>query len=337
MSSVVILDGGTGTELQKYHKIDKAGWVYRVQLDNPEAVLKVHQSYIEAGAQIITTNTFSTNGNVLEPLGELSNLENAVAAAVKIAKNATHGTNVKVAGSLGFFFPKKPGLSAAEANKPENIAWPESEDREIALWQETVSYLLKNDVDYLFIEMAREKQHLRRLVTAIGRAMKATGASTPVFLGISVTRESPKNVSYNSANVSYDCVKGEPLVFRPGPGSADNERYIPINRSNIRECLDMFKNNNVNLAGVNVMHTNPIFVLDCLKVIREDSSYGGPLGVYPDMGCWNGLSWDSGNPDMKEVLKYYESWINYGVTMVGGCCGIGPGIIAELAKNFKRD
>lgn len=58
----LLLDGAMGSYLHKLgHKRDPILWFSHLNIENPEAVRKVHQSYIEAGADIITTNTFRTN------------------------------------------------------------------------------------------------------------------------------------------------------------------------------------------------------------------------------------------------------------------------------------
>ena len=58
---IVILDGGIGGELQKIGaKMDKGLWCGRCSLDSPDKLLKVHNNYINAGADVITTNTYAS-------------------------------------------------------------------------------------------------------------------------------------------------------------------------------------------------------------------------------------------------------------------------------------
>ena len=57
----IILDGGIGGELQKVGaKMDKGLWCGRCSLDSPDKLLKVHHNYINAGADVITTNTYAS-------------------------------------------------------------------------------------------------------------------------------------------------------------------------------------------------------------------------------------------------------------------------------------
>ncbi len=58
---VVILDGGIGAELEKNGAdMDKDLWCGKCSVDSPELVRKVHERYIDAGADVITTNTYGT-------------------------------------------------------------------------------------------------------------------------------------------------------------------------------------------------------------------------------------------------------------------------------------
>ena len=57
----IILDGGIGGELQKIGaKMDKGLWCGRCSIDSPDELLKVHENYINAGADIITANTYAS-------------------------------------------------------------------------------------------------------------------------------------------------------------------------------------------------------------------------------------------------------------------------------------
>src|SRR5207237_7151532 len=69
----------------------------------PEAVFRVHQAYIEAGAQIIETNTFGANRFKLEPLGLLEDVQKLNSRGVKIAREARESASreVLIAGSMG--------------------------------------------------------------------------------------------------------------------------------------------------------------------------------------------------------------------------------------------
>ncbi len=67
---VVVLDGAMGTELEKRGvPMDDAAWSAAALVTHTDTVREVHEDYIRAGADIITTNTFATARHVLEPAG----------------------------------------------------------------------------------------------------------------------------------------------------------------------------------------------------------------------------------------------------------------------------
>src|ERR687893_2320658 len=67
---VVILDGATGTELERRGvPMDDVAWDAAALLTHPDTVREVHEDYIRAGADVIITNTFATARHVLEPGG----------------------------------------------------------------------------------------------------------------------------------------------------------------------------------------------------------------------------------------------------------------------------
>ena len=108
----IILDGGIGGELQKVGaKMDKGLWCGRCSIDSPEELLRVHKNYINAGADVITTNTYASTPIAMKKYGYENLIEECNFKSVKIAKDAASGKNVAVAGSVstyGYFL--KDGL-----------------------------------------------------------------------------------------------------------------------------------------------------------------------------------------------------------------------------------
>src|SRR5258706_8234055 len=101
---VVVIDGGTGTQLQaEGAPMDDETWSARASLEHPELVQAVHEAYIRAGAEVIIANSFATNRAALEPAGLGARVaeanHNAVRAALQ-AREAAAGHPVSVAGSV---------------------------------------------------------------------------------------------------------------------------------------------------------------------------------------------------------------------------------------------
>ena len=68
-SGKLILDGGTGTEIQRLGGKMSAAWGAVANIETPEVVIKVHENHIKAGCDIVTTNTFATCRHTLDGAG----------------------------------------------------------------------------------------------------------------------------------------------------------------------------------------------------------------------------------------------------------------------------
>jgi S-methylmethionine-dependent homocysteine/selenocysteine methylase len=166
--SVVIIDGGTGSGLEArgVPMVDK-GWSVMAQLKYPDILRQLHNDYINAGAEVIITNTFGAGRHLLEPGGLGDHVEAAHRKAVAIAQqardNAPHP--VAIAGSISSYM--------ADAADDAWLA------RLSDTYEEQVSLLVDAGVDLIALEMM---EHPRLSVPAV-RAAVASGL--PVWLGIS--------------------------------------------------------------------------------------------------------------------------------------------------------
>ena len=98
-SKPLILDGAMGSYLQqKGFQTDDILWTSKLNISNPDAVIQIHKDYIEAGTDIITTNTFRTNPHTLNSAG-INHHSEYVAAAVKLAQEAVQDNEILIAGS----------------------------------------------------------------------------------------------------------------------------------------------------------------------------------------------------------------------------------------------
>src|SRR5499425_1532390 len=100
-NSILIADGAMGSML--HEAVGTQRCFDEVNATEPEVVFRVHQSYIEAGAQIIETNTFGANRFKLAPLGLGDEVQRLNSRGVKIAREARESAarEVLIAGSMG--------------------------------------------------------------------------------------------------------------------------------------------------------------------------------------------------------------------------------------------
>ncbi len=97
---ILVFDGATGTELQKMG-MKKGECPERLNLEKSDMIYRVNKSYVEAGADIIETNTFGGNRIKLAAYGMENKIKEVNKAAVDIAKKAVGDKDVLVAGSIG--------------------------------------------------------------------------------------------------------------------------------------------------------------------------------------------------------------------------------------------
>ena len=96
----LILDGAMGSLIeQRGYKLDNVLWTSLLNTDNPEVIIDLHQEYIKAGCDIITTNTFRTNPHFVNLSNKISDYNDFIKRSVTISKNVAVENNVLLAGS----------------------------------------------------------------------------------------------------------------------------------------------------------------------------------------------------------------------------------------------
>ena len=106
---IIILDGAVGTEIEcRGVKMDEAAWCGVANKTHPGLVRRMHEDYIQAGADVITANTFATARHVLEDIGLGDEVEVINRRAVELAREARDGAAhrpVWIAGSMASMPP----------------------------------------------------------------------------------------------------------------------------------------------------------------------------------------------------------------------------------------
>lgn len=166
---VVLLDGATGTELQRRGvPMDDAAWSATALLTHPDAVRAVHEDYLRAGADVIVANTFSTGRPLLEKAGLADRFREMNLLAMRLAREArdaaARGRAVAVAGSISVWDP--PASPAAAR----------------AAFAEQAAVLAEGGADLVALEMMVSGAEAAVAVEA------ARGTGLPVWAGLSVRR-----------------------------------------------------------------------------------------------------------------------------------------------------
>jgi S-methylmethionine-dependent homocysteine/selenocysteine methylase len=124
-NDIIILDGAIGAELEKKGaKMHKDLWCGTCSVESPDLVKKVHEEYILAGADIITTNTYATTPIAMKQYGFDNQISEFNKKSVQLAKEAVKNTNkdVAIAGSVSTFGSLyKYGLEAMKPGFKEQL------------------------------------------------------------------------------------------------------------------------------------------------------------------------------------------------------------------------
>ena len=312
---IVVLDGAMGTMLQRF-EFDElqfrgdlfkewqkplSGFFDLLTISQPWAVRQVHESYLEAGADIISTNTFNSNaislsGYSLEEYAYQLNYN-----AAKIAREAADGFNSRnhlkprfVAGVLGP--TSKSGSISPSVDRPGDRAITFDRLRDAYKFQ--AEALLDGGADLLLVETVFDTLNAKAALYAIDLIREKRGKEIQVMLSATISGKSGRLLSGQSIEAFITSVSHAPLLS------------IGLNCS---------------------------FGADLLKPWMRSLSTGTSLctSVHPNAGL-PGI--DGQYEHTPEIMAgYIKDYLKEGlVNIVGGCCGTTPEhirMIAELAKD----
>ena len=303
---VIVLDGATGTEIERLGgKMDSAAWCGVANMNYPEKVRQVHEAYLRAGADVITTNTFATCRHVLAGTG----LDNDTIAinqqAVTLARNARDAVApsrpVAIAGSMSNTVAWQPGFISPD---PRFIP---TERQEISNYREMANTLADSGVDFLILEMMLDIDHASRALEA------AVGTGLPVWVGISCSLED------DGAVVGWD-------LATQGRITADHRPPLPLP---LGEIIDALQKIGGDVFGI--MHSTVGATTPGLQVLCE--RWAGPVMAYPETMRGDQPPVDQADrlptPSFLDVgdlspeifAEACRGWVNQGVQIIGGCCG----------------
>ncbi|NOT35767.1 MAG: methionine synthase [Saprospiraceae bacterium] len=313
-SRILVLDGAMGTMIQRHKltesdfrgvrfsnsNIDLQGNNDLLSITRPDIVLNIHREYLEAGSDIIETNTFSANkisqaDYNLEDICYELNFESAKLAkqAVNDFENAHPGHYKFVAGALGP--TTKTASLSPDVNKPEfrAVTFDDLKDA----YYEQAKGLVDGGSDILLIETIFDTLNAKAAIYAIEDLFDKLGYRLPLMISGTITDASGRTLSGQTVEAFYVSMTHVPLFS------------IGLN------CA----------LGAKEMKPH----LQALDKIAECK-----ISAYPNAGLPNELgSYDQTPEEMKEYIRNFAS-SGY-VNIVGGCCGTTPGHIQLMANAVK--
>ncbi|HEY3341036.1 MAG TPA: homocysteine S-methyltransferase family protein, partial [Anaerolineae bacterium] len=176
---VILYDGAMGTRIQRYdlHEADFGGALYMgcndyLAVTRPDIIEEIHRSYMEAGADVLETDTFRSNRLTLGEYKLADRVIEINETAAQLARRVadSYSTPEKprfVAGSLG------PSGKLPSANDPvlSNITYSELMD----VFKQQATGLLLGGVDILLVETSQDILEVKAAIEGLKRAMAETG------------------------------------------------------------------------------------------------------------------------------------------------------------------
>ncbi|MDO9456013.1 methionine synthase [Nocardioides sp.] len=306
---IVVLDGAMGTAIQRdrpseagYRGDRFADWPSDLQGNNdlltltqPDIIGGIHREYLEAGADIIETNTFNANRVSLsdygmEELGYELNFE-AAKLARSICDEVTEATGRKryVGGALG---PTTRTASISpDVNDPgaRNVSW----DQLVAAYLEAANGLVDGGSDLIFIETIFDTLNAKAAIFAVETLFEERGRRWPVIISGTITDASGRTLSGQVTEAFWDSVRhARPLAvgLNCALGAKDMRPYI----AEMSRIADTF------------------------------------VSCYPNAGLPNAFGEYDEAPD--ETAAMLAEFAEAGfVNLAGGCCGTTPDHIKAIA------
>jgi 5-methyltetrahydrofolate--homocysteine methyltransferase len=314
---VLVLDGAMGTMIQRYtlseddfrgdrftdSNVELKGNNDILSLTRPDIIQEIHEEYLEAGADIIETNTFSGTSIAqadyeLQDIVYELNFESARIAKEACIKYTDQNPDKPrfVAGAIGP--TNKTASLSPDVNRPEYRAI--TFDQLAEAYKDQARGLMDGGVDALLIETIFDTLNAKAALYGISELFDEIGKEVPLMISGTITDKSGRTLSGQTLEAFLISLSHMPLLsigLNCSFGARDLKPYLQ-----------------------NIASKSPFFI-----------------SAYPNAGLPNAFGeYDQDADTMGEEVRAYldENLIN----IIGGCCGTGPAHIkrmTEIVKDYK--
>ena len=309
-SRILVLDGAMGTIIQTYnleeddfrgekfkdHKSPLKGNNDLLSITQPKIIKEIHRGYLNAGADIIETNTFSSTSIAMEDYGLEDYVYELNYESAKIAKEVVSEfkENKYVAGSIGP--TNKTASMSPDVNDPGFRAI--HFDELVTSYKEQVKGLCEGGSDILFIETVFDTLNAKAALMAVDNYFEENNVSIPVMLSGTITDKSGRTLSGQTVNAFLISISHFPLLsvgFNCALGTKDLKPYM--------------------------------------KRLSDNTNFF--TSSHPNAGLPNAFGeYDQSPENMVEQMREFldENLVN----IIGGCCGTTYDHIKLLAEEVKK-
>ena len=309
---ILVLDGAMGTMIQQ-HRLDEADfrgerfadWGQPLQGNNdllsitrPDVIAGIHRGFLDAGADVIETNTFNSTAIAQADYGTEALVYEINRAAARLAREVADAKTAET--------PEKPRFVAG-AIGPTNVALSLSPDvsdpgfRAATFEQvrdayaEQIRGLVDGGVDALLIETIFDTLNAKAAIAAVIRHADETGVQLPVMLSGTIVDQSGRTLSGQTVEAFWLSVSHCPNLLSVGLNCA-------LGSAQMRPFVEALSR----VATV-------------------------PVSLYPNAGLPNAMGGYDESPEFmaEQIADYAGAGF---VNLVGGCCGTTPAHIAAIAE-----
>ena len=308
---ILILDGAMGTMIQR-HKLSEndyrgerfANWSSLVKGNNdllvltqPEIIYDIHCQYLEAGADIIETNTFNAQRISMDDYGMAELVREINLEAARLARKAADEYSAKnpqkprfVVGSIGP--TNKTASMSPDVNNPAYRAV--NFDDLVAAYKEQIQALLEGNVDALLIETIFDTLNAKAAIFAAEEAMSELDKQVDIMLSATVADTSGRTLSGQT----------------------------------IRAFLASVSHANLLSVGLNCSFGAKDLKPYLHEICEFSDCY---VSAYPNAGLPNQFGEYDESPEIMavQVKEYFDEKL---INIIGGCCGTTPEHIAEYIR-----
>lgn len=313
--NILVLDGAMGTMIQR-HKLEESdfrGVRFKdcgrdlkgnndlLSITQPEIIYDIHKQYLEAGSDIIETNTFSSTAIAQADYGMQNIVYELNFESAKLARIACDdymknhiGESKFVAGAVG---PTNQTLSMSpDVNNPGFRV--SSFDKMSTAYYEQVKGLVEGGSDIILIETIFDTLNAKSAIYATARYFRDSGIYLPVMISGTIVDQSGRTLSGQTTKAFWISISHTPNLLSVGLNCALGSEQMRPYISELSETADCF------------------------------------TSLYPNAGLPNAFGgYDETADSMAKVLEEYlkDEFIN----IVGGCCGTTPDHIRAIKETVK--
>lgn len=306
---ILVLDGAAGTMIQR-HKLDEeafrgqrfANWSQDLKGNNdllsltqPDIIRQMHDAYLQAGADIIETNSFSSTAIAQADYGLEDYAYELSFAAARLAREAAEAASTKdkprfVVGAIG---PTNRTASLSpDVNDPayRNVDYQEL----VQAYKQNANGLIAGGVDTILIETIFDTLNAKAAIFALSELFDELGFTLPIMLSVTITDQSGRTLSGQTTEAFWNSVAhAEPLS-----------------------------------VGINCALGPDLMRPYIAEIARVADCY---ISAYPNAGLPNAFGGYDETP--QSMVSHMGEWAQAGLlNIIGGCCGTTPEHIRAFAQ-----